>query len=49
VGDERKRRAFGTAARERAEGRTWHDICSELMGHYDDAIRVHARAGSAEV
>jgi phosphatidylinositol alpha 1,6-mannosyltransferase len=49
VGDERKRRAFGTSARERAEGRTWHDICSELMGHYEDAVRVHARAGSAEV
>lgn len=49
VGDERKRRAFGTSARERAEGRTWHDICSELIGHYEDAVRVHARAGSAEV
>ncbi|WP_460755902.1 glycosyltransferase family 4 protein [Myceligenerans cantabricum] len=49
VGDERKRIAFGAAARERAEGRTWHDICEELVHHYEDAIRVHERAGSAEV
>lgn len=49
VGDERKRLAFGAAARDRAERRTWHDICEELVHHYEDAIRVHERAGSAEV
>lgn len=48
VGDERKRKAFGAAARERAQRRTWYDICEELVGHYEDAIRVHERAASTE-
>ncbi|TMY91695.1 glycosyltransferase, partial [Klebsiella pneumoniae] len=49
VGDERKRQAFGEAAREHAATRSWHDVCEDLVGHYEHAIRVHERAGSAEV
>lgn len=42
LGDDRKRRAFGTAARERALGRTWAKVCHELMEHYEAAISVSA-------
>jgi phosphatidylinositol alpha 1,6-mannosyltransferase len=38
LGDDRKRRAFGTAARERAQGRGWAEVCEELLGHYADAV-----------
>lgn len=43
VGDERKRLAFGAAACAGAAHRSWHDVCEELVGHYEDAIRAHAR------
>lgn len=42
VGDERKRRAFGAAGRAAVEGRTWERVCDELLGHYADAVRLHA-------
>ncbi|QAY64185.1 glycosyltransferase family 1 protein [Xylanimonas allomyrinae] len=42
LGDARKRRAFGTAARRRAAGRTWDAVCDELLDHYRDAVRAHA-------
>ncbi|AEG45453.1 glycosyltransferase family 1 protein [Isoptericola variabilis] len=42
LGDDRKRRAFGAAARASAARRTWTDVCSELVGHYEDAIRQRA-------
>ncbi|PZR52137.1 alpha-mannosyltransferase [Xylanimonas oleitrophica] len=47
LGDDRKRQAFGVAARERATGRTWAAVCDELLGHYRDAIASHARARTA--
>jgi phosphatidylinositol alpha 1,6-mannosyltransferase len=42
LGDDRKRRAFGVAARQWASGRSWGDVCDELVGHYDDVIRERA-------
>lgn len=42
LGDDRKRHAFGRAARERALGRTWAKVCHELMEHYEAAIRVRS-------
>ncbi|MCL1870219.1 MAG: glycosyltransferase family 1 protein [Promicromonosporaceae bacterium] len=43
LGDDRKRRAFGAAARSRAVRRTWGAVCDELLGHYRDAVRAGAR------
>lgn len=40
LGDARKRRAFGTAARERALGRTWAKVCHDLVQHYESVIRI---------
>ncbi len=40
LGDARKRRAFGAAARERALGRTWAKVCHELMEHYESVVSV---------
>jgi phosphatidylinositol alpha 1,6-mannosyltransferase len=41
LGDDRKRRAFGAAAREHALGRTWAKVCHELLAHYE-AVRLPA-------
>ncbi|GAB2460526.1 glycosyltransferase family 4 protein [Xylanimonas ulmi] len=55
IGDDRKRRAFGVAARRRAfgvaarrraTGRTWAAVCDELLDHYRDARLAHARTAS---
>ncbi|ACZ29259.1 glycosyl transferase group 1 [Xylanimonas cellulosilytica DSM 15894] len=43
LGDDRKRAAFGAAARARAVGRTWPAVCDELLGHYRDAIATTSR------
>ncbi|MFV0430376.1 MAG: glycosyltransferase family 4 protein [Arachnia sp.] len=40
LGDDAKRRAFSRAARQSVLSRTWHDVVGELMGHYDEAIRM---------
>ncbi|WP_130866016.1 glycosyltransferase family 4 protein [Acidipropionibacterium timonense] len=47
VGDAYKRRAMGLAARASIEERTWEHLCSELVGHYEDAIRVGGRTPHA--
>lgn len=43
AGDDTKRQAFGRAARASTLSRTWDHICSELMGHYEKAIRLSVR------
>lgn len=43
LGDDMKRRAMGAAARQSTLGRTWYNVCEELMGHYRDAIRLSRR------
>ncbi|QAY69766.1 glycosyltransferase family 4 protein [Xylanimonas protaetiae] len=45
LGDDRKRRAFGAAARARAVGRTWAAVCDELLEHYRDAVRADTPLG----
>lgn len=42
VGDATKRRAFGRAARESVEHRTWSALGDELLGHYSEAISLSA-------
>ncbi|MDO5066670.1 MAG: glycosyltransferase family 1 protein [Propionibacteriaceae bacterium] len=46
VGDDVKRVAFAVAARESILDRSWHSTCSELMGHYAEAIRLSVRRSS---
>ncbi|MDO5082146.1 glycosyltransferase family 1 protein [Arachnia propionica] len=46
VGDDVKRAAFSAAARESILDRTWHNICTELMEHYTEAIRLSVRRKS---
>ncbi len=38
LGDEAKRRAFGSAGRAQVLGRSWKSVCSQLIGHYARAI-----------
>ncbi|MBT2248431.1 glycosyltransferase family 1 protein [Arthrobacter sp. BHU FT2] len=38
VGDDAKRRAFGTAAHASVQDRTWPALCGELVNHYMDVI-----------
>lgn len=38
LGDDRKRAIFGRTARAAVEGRTWHAVCEQLMGYYEQAI-----------
>ena len=38
VGDDAKRTAMGRAARAATAPRTWERICTQLTGHYEDAI-----------
>jgi phosphatidylinositol alpha 1,6-mannosyltransferase len=38
VGDDAKRRAFGTAAHASVQDRTWPALCGELVNHYVDVI-----------
>jgi phosphatidylinositol alpha 1,6-mannosyltransferase len=37
AGDEGKRRAFGTAAREAVRNRSWDAVCRQLVEHYGEA------------
>jgi phosphatidylinositol alpha 1,6-mannosyltransferase len=48
VGDTRKRRAFGTTARNRVEGSSWAAVCDELMGHYRDAVMSLSRGSTGD-
>ena len=41
TGDARKRRAFGAAGRATVEGRSWAAVCGQLVGHFDEARRLH--------
>jgi len=43
VGDDAKREAMGRAARASVEDRTWHNLCTELLDHYRDAVRLASR------
>lgn len=43
IGDDAKRAAFGRAARNSVEHRTWPAICAQLVRHYEDAIELGAR------
>ena len=51
TGDDAKRHAFGDRARESVAGRGWDRLGDELIGHYDEAARLHstARPGRARV
>ena len=40
VGDDGKRTAMGRAAREATAPRTWTGICTQLVGHYAEAIAL---------
>ncbi|MGG7465686.1 glycosyltransferase family 4 protein [Plantibacter sp. YIM 135347] len=46
VGDDVKRAAFGSAARASVEARTWKSVSSALVGHYSDAVELHAGAST---
>ena len=55
MGDDAKRRAFGTAAHASVQDRTWPALCGQLMNHYTEAIAGHPaqprtgfRAGAAQ-
>lgn len=39
LGDDTKRRAFGTAARAAVVGRSWGAVCAELVEHYRAVLR----------
>ena len=41
AGDARKRRAFGEAGRAAVAGRSWSALCSQLLGHFDEATTLH--------
>jgi phosphatidylinositol alpha 1,6-mannosyltransferase len=40
VGDDAKRRAFGSAAHDTVAGRSWSTVCDALVGHYREAIEL---------
>jgi phosphatidylinositol alpha 1,6-mannosyltransferase len=42
MGDDAKRRAFGTAALASVQGRTWPVLSAELVRHYQEVIREHS-------
>ncbi|MDY6055744.1 glycosyltransferase family 1 protein [Micrococcus sp.] len=43
VHDDAKRAAFGRAARQAVQGRTWPVLCEQLVGHYEKAMQVQGR------
>lgn len=43
VGDQAKRDAFASAARDTVRNRSWPAVCDALVGHYRDAIALHRR------
>ena len=42
IGDDAKRAAFGEAAFESVQGRTWPVVCELLINHFECAITQHA-------
>ena len=42
AGDARKRRAFGEAGRAAVQGRSWAQVCDQLLEHYDEARMLGA-------
>ena len=42
AGDARKRKAFGRAGRAAVEGRSWHAVCEQLVGHFEEARELHS-------
>ena len=38
---------MGVAARASIENRTWENLCSELVEHYEDAIRLSGHSTRA--
>lgn len=48
VGDDSKRQAFGRAAFESVQGRTWPVLCEQLVDYYRLAIKVKRRALNLE-
>ena len=47
IGDDAKRAAFASAARESTLSRTWRNVCGELVGHYEKVIGMTVRGGRA--
>jgi phosphatidylinositol alpha 1,6-mannosyltransferase len=45
IGDDAKRAAFSAAARSSTLDRSWHNICSELVDHYREAMAMSVRGG----
>lgn len=43
LGDDMKRQAMGAAARQSTLDRTWFNVNEELVGHYQEAIRLSKR------
>lgn len=43
LGDDTKRRAFGRAAYNAVQGRTWPVLCEQLVSYYSEAIELHRR------
>src|SRR5690606_21088723 len=41
LGDDAKRAAFGSAARESVKARTWRALTEQLVEHYGEAMRLH--------
>lgn len=42
AGDARKRRAFGEAGRDAVQGRSWSQVCDQLLGHFEEARMLTA-------
>ncbi|MCG2620695.1 glycosyltransferase family 1 protein [Arthrobacter sp. I2-34] len=48
VGDDIKRQAFGRAACQAVQGRTWPVLCEQLVGYYAKAIEIKRRVRNME-
>lgn len=46
IGDDAKRAAFASAARESTIERTWRNVCAELVAHYQEAMAMSVRGGA---
>ncbi|MGP9501742.1 glycosyltransferase family 4 protein [Specibacter sp. AOP5-B1-6] len=47
LGDDAKRAAFGAAAFDQVQGRSWHVVCEQLMDLYTQTIADHPRLTAA--
>ena len=48
VGDDAKRAAFARTCRETVRTRTWSALCSQLVGHYEHAIRTASQSSEPQ-